>query len=220
LFLIVLGTLIVSILVGNWFSTTEGMVSYNSGVAPLTTVQIPNYTNTTTNSGKRVNLVFDNIYFDTDNANLLEINGNTFTGNVDLTGNTIQSISVSSRNDNNNNKQLSTMVWNTTDPITMIQTESKRVFKPSYYEYDYITTSSNTDKYQVFVLPWNNSTYIHVINLTTKTNVITACFGPNGNIQHKKYEGTKYNTLPFTRNIMVSDTEPLINSYLNNSNIF
>jgi hypothetical protein len=121
--------------------------------------------------------VFDNIYFDTDNSNLLEINGNaytgnTYTGNTDLIGNSINSINISSHRDNNNNKTISTVTWNTTDQPSILEGESKRVFKKSYYEYDYITTTTNTDNYQVFVLPWNDSTYIHVINLTKKTPVM------------------------------------------------
>ena len=217
LFLIILGALVISILAGNWFSTTEGMLSFQYGTAPLKNVEIPKYTGNV--NGKKVSLVFDNIYFDTDNANLIEVNGNAYTGNADLQGNTIQRISISSRNDKNNNMNLSTVVWNTTDAPTTLETESKRTFNPSYYEYDYATTSENTDKYQVFVLPWNDRTYIHVINLTKKTNVITASFGPNGNIQSKKYEGAS-SSLPFTRNIMISDVEPLINTYIEKSNLF
>lgn len=221
LFLIILGALVISILVGNWFSTTEGMLAYQYGTAPVSNVQIPNYTNVSGNYGKHVNLVYDNIYFDTDNANLIELNGNGYTGNADIQGNTLSSISVSSHNDNNNNKNINTFVWNTTDLASLdkLANESKRKFKPSYYEYDYITTSTNTDKYQVFVLPWNDSTYIHVINLTKKTNVVTACFGPDNSSQSKVYETTS-NALPFTNNTTIYDSEPYIDSYFENSNIF
>lgn len=225
LFLIILGALVVSILVGNWFQTREGMVSFQYGVSPLKTVNIPKYTDS--NVGKNVSLVFDNIYFDTDNSNLLEINGNaytgnTYTGNADLIGNSINSINISSHSDNNNNKTISTVTWNTKDQPSILEGESKRVFKKSYYEYDYITTTTNTDNYQVFVLPWNDSTYIHVINLTKKTNVITACFGPNGannSSQSKLYDGES-SKLPFQSNTAITEIGRYINTYLENSNMF
>jgi hypothetical protein len=228
LFLIILGALVVSMLVGNWFQNKEGMVAYQYGVAPLTNVNLPNYTNQTNNYGKRVNLVFDNIYFDTDNANLIEINGNAYTGNVDLTGNanagkidltgnTISSMTIAS----NDNNAMNTFVWNKNDLTSLekLVNESKRAFKSSYAEYDYITTSPNTDKYQVFVFRWNDSTYTHVINLTKKKNVITTCFGPNNSSQSKLYDSDS-NSLPFTSDTNIIDTTDILNIYLEKSNIF
>jgi hypothetical protein len=62
LFLIILGALIVSILVGNWFSTTEGMVSFQYGKAPLSNIYINKYSGPPDKGiGGNVVLIYDNI---------------------------------------------------------------------------------------------------------------------------------------------------------------
>ena len=122
LFLIILAALVVSMLVGNWFQTSkisntnkDGFESYYYGTAPVSKVYIPYYSGKAGgNYGKNVYLVYDCIYYDADNANLIEVdgynyNGDTTKGNglvgniyygVDKQGDSILSLYVANPNQN------------------------------------------------------------------------------------------------------------------------
>jgi hypothetical protein len=189
LFLILLVTLVVSMLFGNWWKslskTSEGMVSFSKGVKPLTNVHITSYSGPVESKyGKHVSLLWDNIYFDGDAGNLIEVDGKAFTGNgnVDTTGVSIQNLYVISQNSGLNDLAINTFTPTLDENGEIIPTltnEAKTTIYPSYREYVYTTQSKNTDTYCVFVLPWHDYTYIHVIDKTNATNVITAYLGPN-----------------------------------------
>lgn len=204
LFLILLVTLVVSMLFGNWWKslskTEEGMVSFEHGVSPLTNVQITPYSGPTNNDyGKHVSLVWDNIYFDGDAGNLIEVDSTGFVGNgnVDATGISIQKLYVVTQESILNEPNVfiyTPKLDQKQNVIPVLTNEAKKKIHPSYSEYVYTTQSINTDFYCVFVLPWYNSNYVHVINQTNATNVITACFGPNNTTSQITYNNA---TLPF-----------------------
>lgn len=203
LFLIVLGVLIISMLICNCFQTSysrkEGMVSYKYGTQPLTNVYIPEYSGPETGkNGKNVFLVYDNLYFDTDNGNIIEVDstpyvaGNTIVGNNDTT-NIINRLHIA-----NSFKTFKTQrnsfdigIPNTYEmasgspPIN----DSQNTFQNSYTEYIYLTICENTNVYSVIVFPWKDSTYMHILDLGKREdminggiqfkNIATVWFGPN-----------------------------------------
>jgi hypothetical protein len=232
LFLIVLGALIISMLVGNWFHTKEGMISFYNGRSPLSTVvYIKDYSGPTSGKfGKNVVLIYDNIFFDQDNANIIEVDstaingnvmiGNVMTGKAETDGSSIQNIYITNAIDsdeyfNPNDVETYSYTDNTLTNTTPTKGATNK-FKISYCEMIYTTQSKNTDEYTVFVLPWNDSTYIHIINNTKKTNVNTTWFGPGKKHSIKSHNEIK-NTLPFINNGILSqdlNTSPMLNTFM------
>lgn len=232
LFLIVLAALVVSMLVGNWFQTTEyhkeGMISFYNGTSSLTPVYIPDYSGKKGNSnvlGENVVLIYDNIFFDQDNANVIEIDstalngnvmvGNVRTGNAETDGSSIQNIHISNPN-NSDNLLANVNTYSFTDNTlsdSKATSEAETPFQNSYTEMVYVTNSLNTDTYTIFVLPWDESTYIHMINNTKATNVNTTWFGPGNKSSIKTY-GTNQK-LPFSKKTLPTQNfneNPMINT--------
>jgi hypothetical protein len=88
LFLIMIVVLVISYIFG--YKSEEGFVSYNQNQGSMYTVMIPFYScnNTTTK-------IYDNLYFDPINANLIEIDSNAFTGNIESLNRMVKSDGVS-----------------------------------------------------------------------------------------------------------------------------
>jgi len=215
LFLIILGALVISILAGNWFQTSysrkEGMVSYNFGKSPLTKVYIPEYSGPETGShGKNVYLVYDNLYFDTDNGNLIEvgspqyIGGNTVVGNTVVGNNAIHTLHISNSLKTINTSESIDLAdikrYDISGALPTID-ESKNTFRNSYTEYLYFTRDDNVDPvYVVVVLPWKDSTYMHILDLGFKEslingkisprNIATVWFGPNKQSAIQQYSNS------------------------------
>ena len=222
LFLILLVTLVVSMLFGNWWKslskTSEGMVSFQSGQSPLTNVHIAAYSGEAGGQyGKHVGLVWDNIYFDGDAGNLIEVDSTGFSGNgnVDSTGISIEKISVitqESKLGNINQFDYDALYNNNNKVITRVTPPAKNKIHTNYSEYVYTTQSPYTDEYCVFVLPWNDNNYIHVINKDTSTNIMTAYFGPKNTTSQITYTSSR--TLPFKSGSAKTDNNLNINSFV------
>ena len=87
LFLILLLVLVVAVLFGNWIKTNltwnsskEGFVSFQNAAKPIEYVSIPQYSRTNTPIK-----VYDNVFFDKINANLIEVDSTAFQGYNDVT---------------------------------------------------------------------------------------------------------------------------------------
>ena len=64
----------------------------------------------------------------------------------------------------------------------------------SFTNWSYVTSSLNTDNYQVFYMPWGDSTYMHIIKLKnhqssnfSPTHIMSFLFGPGGSMSNKYY---------------------------------
>lgn len=138
----------------------ENFVSFDYGASLGSSVQIPQYSGT--NPINKVAKVYDNVFYDVYNGNLIEVDSSTYKGNSEVTGNTISNIYILSRKESGG----SIVTYNTKN-INPVQTkESENTFTNSFKEFVYKTQSKNTDPYVVFYLPWNDSTYIHMINIS------------------------------------------------------
>jgi hypothetical protein len=180
LFLLLLFVLLLSILFAKNISYfQEGFISFQANKVPLNYIVIPTY------SSKNATLkLYDNLFFDPTNANLIEVDsvtiGNLITGQTDLTGNTIANTTVTLRDTTQPSSIYRTqLTGNVLIPQNTAESGISSV-SMSYSSYIYTTQSSNTDKYSAFYMPWDDSTYIHIINNTTtpKLNIGTYLFGP------------------------------------------
>jgi hypothetical protein len=173
LFLILLIVLVVSVIFGKLLNL-EGFVSFAQSKNSSETIKIPQYSSST-----NVYKLYDNIFFDNNNANLIEVDsttyGNAVGGNTDLTGRSITNVYVTSRNADT--KSYASIVTN--GIVRAVRTDKSLISAkvPSYNSFSYQTQSANTDKYSVLYIPWDTTTYIHVIDNTTNTNIGTFLFG-------------------------------------------
>jgi hypothetical protein len=170
LFLILLIVLFVSYFIGNWFSseikTKENFISFDYDGSIGSTIKIPEYSGTS--SVNKVAKVYDNVFFDIYNGNLIEVDGTKYDGKSENTGSSISNIYILSRNNAGN--PVSSYKTQPTNQIVQTS-ESNNTFTNSFREFVYSTQSTNTNPYVVFYLPWNDSTYLHIIDISGGNNL-------------------------------------------------
>ena len=132
---------------------------------------IPAYAGTSAN--QNVSKVYDNMFYDVNNGNLIEVDSPPYAGVSDAMGTTISNIWISCRK--NGGSPIVSYTPNPTNP-SLTTAESQLPFVNSFKNFVYLTKSNNTDKYVVFYMPWNDSTYIHMINLTKNQSVVTELY--------------------------------------------
>ena len=168
LFLLLLLVLVVSVVLGS-FAKIEGFTSFAQSTPSLQMVTIPQYSNS-----NQVHKLYDNIFFDNKNSNLIEVDSPAYAGNADVTGSSITSCYVSSRDGAlsvyQTQMQGNAVVGQLSDKSSIPSISS------AYKQWTYPTQSKTTDKYTVCYMPWMTDTYLHIINNTTKTNVETVMF--------------------------------------------
>ena len=206
LFLILLIVLVLSILFSNFLplsNTKESFVSFNQNKQPIDYVAIPQYSP----SSHSVVKIYDNVFFDTTNGNLIEVDGtayvsgNTVSGNTstsgtrDNTGISITGIYVTKRDGTTNQNPYTTTFTDATKTNVRANTtdESKiNNVNSQYNSWLYNTKSSNTDKYQIFYVSWNTNTFIHVVKLgSTPTHIASFVFGSGSVMEIFVYPGSQ-----------------------------
>ena len=176
IFLILLILLVVTVLICRCAqSYTEGMIAYQYNVNPKGTLTIPMYSA----SKNKLHKVYDSIYFDNKNGNLVEVDANTTyvaavgdePDNVIDSDSDINALHIVPRGGGS----TSTYVINSTDD-TIPTPET--TMNNSMTSIDYTTKGANTDTYKVFMMPWHDNTYIHVMDLSGSipTNTITSAY--------------------------------------------
>ena len=203
LFLILLFVLVISIVFSRFLpliNSKEGFISFKKDTNSLNYVYIPQYSSQTSTSNSTVVKLYDNLFFDTKNANIIEVNGSAFVGNtssfssstngnVDSLGVSITGIYVVKRDGNKNTDPYTTLLSSDNKVIAKDTEESKISTIPSNYQsWVYNTLSTNTDKYQLFYISWNKDTYVHVIKLSAPTtNIASFMFGTNNIMKQHIY---------------------------------
>ena len=162
LFLLLLIVLVISITFGNMLQL-EGFISFGQNNTIMDNMQIPQY------SSSYVHKLYDNIFYDPKNGNLIEVDGDG--GNV-VTGNTVSTLYVTPRT----NPGITSLyeVSNTTNSTVNLSTSTNTI--SSFNSWLYPTQCKNTDNYSVFYIPYGTDTLVHVINNTTSKNVGTFGF--------------------------------------------
>ena len=145
----------------------EGFVQFQTNVIPQNEVKVPPY------SGRSIVKLYDNIFFDRQNANIVEVssaefngnvalNGNSVSGgNIDLTGSTITDINIQTRDGKINHYSVSDGTKVVETPESQINAVSNS-FKVNPF---YTSICNTTGKYQLFYISWNKDTYVHCIQI-------------------------------------------------------
>lgn len=222
LFFILLIVLVISVIFG-YRGVSEGFITYEFNKQPIDSVWIPQYTTDPTR--ETVVKLYDNVFFDSKNGNLIEVDAssNGSISNFDNTGATITSLYVTSRLNPTVTVKYGVNVSGGT--VTPQDTADSLVstLSNSYTSFDYPTQSQNTDKYSVFYMPWNDSTHIHIIDNSSTTvpanNIGTFMFGPANTMEKKIYPANS--AVGITR--YVDDNDPnnnksIVNALYDSSN--
>lgn len=181
----------------------EGFVSYqqdkNTTLNPNTmyNVNLPQYSSKNT-----VTKLYDNLFFDVLNGNVIEVDslqysaaGNVsgnVSGNVDTTGSSISNIYITTRS--NANMSYATSKINGVVQAKDVSESLSNTVVSSFNHWSYVTTATTTDKYQLLYFPWGDSTYIHIIKLKsyqstafTPSHITSILFGPGKSMSSKSY---------------------------------
>ena len=194
LFLLLLFILVISILFSRFLplnNSKEGFISFSQNKKSLDFVYIPQYSSSS-NSNTVVKL-YDNLFFDTKNANVIELDGSSYTAGNTVTGNTdisspgnldnkgisITGTYVVTRDGSINPTPYTTVIDNNEIKPNNSSESQKSDVTSKYNSWIYNTKSPNTDKYQVFYISWAGDTYIHIINTTTSKHVLSCMFSSN-----------------------------------------
>jgi hypothetical protein len=177
LFLLLLLILVISVVLGKQLISKEGFVSFQQSKKSVDFVLIPTYSTISTPMK-----LYDSLYFDVKNGNLIEVDSTRYTNKVDTTGVSIATTNVIPRINSQNSLVFKSKInGNSVVPQdTEISTIAK--ISPSYNSYIYPTQSLNTDNYEVVYIPWNDQTYVHVINKTGNSHVSSFYFNSNNKL--------------------------------------
>lgn len=181
LFLILLIVLVISIVFGNSLNL-EGFVSFGNSVNSLDNINIPQYNKTNT-----VYKLYDNLYYDNKNGNLIEVNSSEYVSdNTDLTGSTINAIYVTPREGQSTTTYYNQVSGNTTLSVNTDKSMIKSI-QSSYTSWSYPTQTTTTDSYMAFYFPWDTTTYIHIINKSQNQNLVTYMFSQVNTMDQQMY---------------------------------
>jgi hypothetical protein len=157
----------------------EGFVQFKTNVVPQTETVVPPY------SSRSIVKLYDNLFIDRKNANIVEVVGTEFTGNidekylvtkgdVDLSGSSITAINIQTRDGTISNYPVTNADIKDTKESQISSINSSYNVVPFY-----TTTCDTTGKYQLFYVPWNTDTYVHAIQITASpSDALASSFKP------------------------------------------
>ena len=160
LFIILLAVLIISIVIGiNTLKQCEGFVHYSYSSPTFFPVNISGYKNPLIK-------LYDNIFFDKTNGNLVRVYGGAFTDNApkDEDGHSLTSIEIYSRREYNNSKIYTKDASGNFPPMDELISDK---LISSYGDMFIENKGSN----HVFYSMWDKKSFIHIID--NDTNIAT-----------------------------------------------
>ena len=168
----------------NGEDASESFVSFQYDIKegatiPITT-PLPQYSGSSLN--QNISKVYDNMFYDVNNGNLIEVDSVPYNGKVsDISGASVSNIWISCRKNAGN-----PIVTYRTDPqvVSLTTKESQLPFVNSFNNFVYLTKSKSTNPYVVFYMPWNDATYIHMIDLSLNQNVVTELYHGIANVNN------------------------------------
>ena len=181
IFILLLIFLVLSVLFCRWaMREVDGFIGYKVDTPTLETVTLPMYSDR-----NKLHKMYDSLYFDIKNGNIVEIDATAYTGvsgNIDATGSTITALHVLPRI---GNSSKSYTIQQITDVIPAPATTTDNSYQSKVYQ----TKSSATATYTVFMMPWHDNTYVHVMNNSTAKpeNVGTYAFTYNSSALQYDY---------------------------------
>ena len=159
LFLLLLIVLVISITFGNMLQL-EGFITFGQNNTIMDNMQIPQY------SSSYVHKLYDNIFYDPKNGNLIEVDG---IGGNTVTGNTVSTLYVTPRT----NPGITSMYEVSNTPNNTINLSTSTNTISSFNSWLYPTQCKNTDNYSVLYIPYGTDTLLHIIDNTNNRNIGT-----------------------------------------------
>jgi hypothetical protein len=209
LFFLILIVLVISVVIGKKYISKEGFVSFQQDKRPIDYVKIPTYS-----SKNNAVKLYDNLYFDNNNGNIIEVDSTNYTGNIDAAGTTIATTTVTQRSNPSVSYQYTSEIKGTAVVAKDTKESLVSTVSVSYNSYLYTSQSKNTDIYKLIYIPWYDNTYLHVINTASNklTNVGSVLFGEVGSMANYNYPSTSvsnitgfYNDVDSSNNNTVTD---------------
>lgn len=215
IFLMLLTVLFISIFFLN--KSSEGFIAYHENTPALNQLYITEYS-----SSNMVYKLYDSIFYDSLNGNIIELFGTPFsnsdnnskgTNEVDLVGSSLTDIVLMSRSSSRD----APMIINHYD-LNVDQSMVKRSMTNSY---NYSITPNNENfnsipnikyDYQVLYISWGNDTIIHIYDctITNNVNIGTYLFRQSYDPMHYMYSGNLTNRI----GNYIIDNDPNNNSYV------
>jgi hypothetical protein len=191
IFILLLLFLVISVVFCRWaMHNMDGFVGYNFDVEPLTTVKIANYSDK-----NNLYKLYDSLYFDNQNGNIVEVDSA-----ARVTGNTVPVIT---------DLHIVPRIGDTAISYSLPTTSSvipvpANTIANSYKSKAFATLGKNTDGYTVFMMPWHDNTYIHVIDdsVSNPMNIGTYAFTYSASAMqylYKDVDGTAMNGVTTSR---------------------
>ena len=191
IFLLFLAIFVMSVLFIS--NKPESFISFNESSSSLNQVVIPQYANTP------VYKLYDSVYFDTQNGNIMELFGTTYDNiNVDTAGSSLTKIILMNRiptkTPNSPSYQATSKVIDLSNNGTNLLNSSitgAGIASPNFNQYQYWLYPNSIDattlstvyglnpNYQIVYIPWGNDTIVHVFDTIAYVNVATYYFRQN-----------------------------------------
>ena len=172
LFLILLIVLVISMFIGKWFQ--EGFKEYEEDIDESfvdfyrsnnqtggNMVYIPQYSGSVLS--QKVMSLYDNLYFDIKNANLIEVQSTDTSAN-DTSSNSIQKIFVTPRSGANTNIAPSNGIFNSGSMTNIISESLVSTVSSNYSHFLYKTLSSIGQTYYVLYVSWDTNTFLVIMD--------------------------------------------------------
>ena len=211
LFVLILFVLVLSVVLGKWLPLNlieEGFISFQKTVEPNNLLIIPGYS-----SSRNVYKVYDNIFLDINNGNIIEVQGAPFVDTVDTSGTSISEIDIIPRNGSTFNSVYTKFDKNGKVIASASSDLLGSDVNSSYTSWIYPSfTSHTTQPYQVFYMAWNVDTFVHVIDISLNTSTIT-CQALTGAVQNSyRYGSPNYTPVPLPTG-KYKDTSAILNTF-------
>lgn len=216
LFFILLIVLVISSLFGKSILSVEGFQEGSTNMqitSSLQNVSLPQYS-----TKHKVYQLYDNLFFDDQNANLIEISTSLTVPNPSQVGGSVSQNStiVTPRNGG----ETITYVSQYTDTIIPqdVNASLENSVSLQYSSWTYYTqTIPPSNSYTVMYMPWGNNTYIHIIDNISNNNLATFLFSPNNAPKSIYYPpGTSVGLTGYVMDVDITNntmvTEPLYNT--------
>ena len=184
LFLIILFVLVISVIFGRWLNIEEGFISFQKNQAINASTIIPQYSNS------EVYKLYDNLYYDYSNGNIIVITSTTqYTTDdlIDTSGGTISGIQIIPRAGTpittiaTTRDSIGVIIPASTSNPTLISSKIS-----SSYSSWVSTVGYPTIPYQIIYMPWNTSTFIHLVDASSATpalDPLASFLFSDGNVQ-------------------------------------
>lgn len=194
LFLILLFVLVLSVLFSKWLPiATEGFTPFYYSSALGASIIIPQYSSTV-----HVYKVYDNIFFDPKNGNIIMITGPEYDSKVktddDRTGTSIERVSVIPRIPSPSGvvSTIDTKRDSNNIIIANVSTSLINIKLTSCYT----SWTWTTSLYEIIYMPWNTSTFIQIIDIKTNNPISVSLFGSGSINSNYTYQNDKIPSIP------------------------